>query len=91
MSKMTRIKVIDDCEIHGLSITPKGIVPDITITKHHYEEIDLKIEVIGPCWTGNFDCECDCTKYNNADPERVGYPPFHEGCTCLVKKSEDKE
>jgi hypothetical protein len=41
-----------------------------------------RILVQGNCWNGN----CKCNQLDGEDPEKVGYPPFHEGCICMVEK-----
>ena len=32
--------------------------------------------------------DCDCLQFDNADPEEVGYPPYHDGCMCFVIEEE---
>jgi hypothetical protein len=48
------------------------------------QESDKIIIVNGPCWLG----DCDCNHYDNGNPERLGYPPYHEGCMCYVIEKE---
>jgi len=52
-----------------------------------------RICVEGPCcgWvSGDFgEDDCHCQEYDNADPDVVGYPPFHEGCMCIVKETAE--
>ena len=43
------------------------------------------IRCIGPCWKW----DCDCKLYDGADPEKVGYPPYHEDCMCLVEEEDN--
>jgi hypothetical protein len=43
------------------------------------------IIVSQPCLIGN----CNCNVFDGADEKVVGFPPFHEGCTCCVV--EEKE
>ena len=50
-----------------------------------YPKVKGKIHV-------NFSCRvihnCDCMEKDNADPDEVGYPPYHEGCHCFVNLEE---
>ncbi len=39
-----------------------------------------KIIVAGRCWTH----DCDCNIYDGANPDSVGYPPFHKDCFCYI-------
>jgi hypothetical protein len=39
------------------------------------------VYVKGKCREGF--CECDYS-YNGANPEEVGYPPYHEDCDCII-------
>lgn len=54
------------------------------------EPWEERIRVCGPCWNRAFDESgedvCHCNVYEDADPRVVGYPPFHEGCTCVVER-----
>ena len=43
------------------------------------------IRVTTPCFEGN----CDCAKYDFADAEEVGLPPYHNGCTCYAVEQKD--
>ena len=46
-----------------------------------------KIIVSGSCLDG----DCECAQYNGADPEEVGYPPFHNECSCYVTEDEAED
>lgn len=43
------------------------------------------IEVAGPCLTG----DCNCIEVLDGDPDVIGYPPFHDGCSCVVVDSTE--
>jgi hypothetical protein len=35
--------------------------------------------------------DCKCMAQDGADPEDVGYPPYHDGCKCFVVTKVDQE
>lgn len=57
--------------------------------------IEKRVRCVGPCLTGLFveDDEniCQCSHYDNVDPEIFGFPPYHSGCTCYVEEVEIDE
>jgi hypothetical protein len=54
------------------------------------DTLDKVVHVVQDCRVGTHE-DCKCRSLYLADPERVGYPPYHDGCRCFVIHKVDKE
>jgi len=63
------------CSKQVMALVKVSVLPSIEAG-----EQDVEIVVDSSCKDG----DCDCEKYRGANPNEVGWPPYHDECCCYA-------